>query len=157
MSKAVLVMDMPESCDMCEITDMVNGKMYCSVPGCGELVEDYISCRPDFCPLRPIPEKKETYTTLECHTNGSWTEVAIKALEEIQKYREIGTVEECRVAVEKQKTKKPTPIDYKKYMDVVKNAKFLKGAFWCPNCNHAIRSGDYCDDCGQKLDWSDEE
>lgn len=86
-----------------------------------------------------------------------YTEVAIKALEEIQKYREIGTVEECRVAVEKQKTKKPTPIDYKKYMDVVKNAKFLKGAFWCPNCNHAIRSGDYCDDCGQKLDWSDEE
>lgn len=74
MSKAVLVMDMPESCDMCEITDMVNGKMYCSVPGCGELVEDYISCRPDFCPLRPIPEKKETYTTLECHTNGSWTD-----------------------------------------------------------------------------------
>lgn len=31
-------------------------------------------------------------------------EAAIKALEEIQKYRKIGTVEECRVAVEKQKT-----------------------------------------------------
>ena len=76
-------------------------------------------------------------------------------LKELKQYRAIGTVEECRVAVEKQKTKKPTPIDYKKYMDVVKNAKFLKGAFWCPNCNHAIRSGDYCDDCGQKLDWSD--
>ena len=86
-----------------------------------------------------------------------YTEDAIKALEEIQQYRAIGTVEECRAAVEKQKTKKPTPIDYKKYMGVVKNAKFLKGAFWCPNCNHAIRSGDYCDDCGQKLDWSDEE
>lgn len=33
-------------------------------------------------------------------------EMAIKALEEIQKYREIGTVEECLEAVEKQKTDK---------------------------------------------------
>lgn len=57
MSKAILVMDMPESCDMCNFTDMVNGKMYCGVPGCGELTEDYISCRPDWCPLCPMPEK----------------------------------------------------------------------------------------------------
>lgn len=59
MSKAVLVMDMPESCDMCDLTDMVNGKMYCGAPGCGKLTEDYISCRPDWCPLRPLPEKKK--------------------------------------------------------------------------------------------------
>lgn len=32
--------------------------------------------------------------------------VAIEALKEIQQYREIGTVEECRKAVEKQKAKK---------------------------------------------------
>ena len=30
-------------------------------------------------------------------------EIAVKALNEVQKYREIGTVEECREAVEKQK------------------------------------------------------
>lgn len=30
-------------------------------------------------------------------------ETAIKALEEIQQYRAIGTVEECRIAIEKQK------------------------------------------------------
>ena len=77
--------------------------------------------------------------------------------EEIQQYRAIGTPEECRAAVEKQIAKKPEPIDYKKYMDSVKNAKFLIGAYWCPNCNRIVRSGDYCDDCGQKLDWSDEE
>lgn len=34
-------------------------------------------------------------------------EEAVKALKEIQQYREIGTVEECREAVEKQKAKKP--------------------------------------------------
>lgn len=63
MSKAVLVMDMPESCDMCDLTDMANGKMYCGVPGCGELTKDYISCRPDWCPLRPMPEKKQNACT----------------------------------------------------------------------------------------------
>ena len=33
-------------------------------------------------------------------------QIAIKALEEVQKYREIGTPEECRAAVEKMKPKK---------------------------------------------------
>ena len=60
-------------------------------------------------------------------------------------------------ALEKQIPKKPTPIDYEKYMDTVKNALFLKGAYWCPNCNHFVKCGTYCSDCGQKLDWSDEE
>ena len=77
--------------------------------------------------------------------------------EELRQYRAIGTPDECLAAVEKQKAKKPESIDYKKYIDSVKNAKFLRGAYWCPNCNHVIRSGAYCDDCGQKIDWSDEE
>lgn len=59
MSKAVLVIDMPESCDMCDFMDMVNGEMYCGVPGCGEFAEDYIMCRPDWCPLIELPEKKQ--------------------------------------------------------------------------------------------------
>lgn len=60
-------------------------------------------------------------------------------------------------ALEKQIPKKPTPIEYEKYMDTVKNALFLKGSYWCPNCNHVVKCGTYCSDCGQKLDWSDEE
>ena len=60
-------------------------------------------------------------------------------------------------ALEKQIPKKPIAIDYKKYMDTVKNALFLKGAYWCPNCKHVVKCGTYCSDCGQKLDWSDEE
>lgn len=58
-------------------------------------------------------------------------------------------------ALEKQIPKKPTPIDYEKYMDTVKNALFLKGAYWCPNCNHVVKCGTYCIDCGQKLDWDE--
>ena len=43
-----------------------------------------------------------------CHTDcKDVAVVAIKALEEIQQYREIGSLEECRKAVEKQKVKKP--------------------------------------------------
>lgn len=85
------------------------------------------------------------------------TDVAIQALEEVQQYRKIGTVDECREAVEKQTAKKPMPIDYEKYIDIIDNAKFLRGAFWCPNCRHVVYSGSFCKDCGQKLDWSDEE
>ena len=77
--------------------------------------------------------------------------------EELRQYLEIGTPEECRAAAEKQEAKKPTPIDYEKYMNVIDNAKFLRGAYWCPNCNHVVKSGTFCNDCGQKLDWSDGE
>lgn len=57
--KAILVIDMPSSCDMCDLIEMVNGKMYCGVKGCGQCAEDYIVCRPDWCPLKPTPSKKD--------------------------------------------------------------------------------------------------
>lgn len=78
-----------------------------------------------------------------------------EALSDWRQYRKIGTLEECRTAIEKQIPKKPTHIDYEKYIDVIDNAKFLRGAYWCPNCKRVVRSGSFCSDCGQKLDWSD--
>lgn len=43
-----------------------------------------------------------------CHTDcKDEAGVAIKVLKEVQQYREIGTAEVCREAVEKQKAKKP--------------------------------------------------
>ena len=102
-------------------------------------------------------------------------DMAIKALEEIQQYRliksatigeiaevlkefsAIGTVEECREAMEKQKPKKPVPINYKEYENKIVNADFLEGLYLCPNCKTAIRSGSHCDRCGQKLNRSEEE
>ena len=65
MPKAVLVMDMPESCDMCDFADDTQPPrygertLYCNAPGIGYDVTDYIECRPDWCPLRDLPEKKE--------------------------------------------------------------------------------------------------
>ena len=77
-------------------------------------------------------------------------EMAIKALEEVQKYRKIGTVEECREAVEKQTAKKVIPIAY--------NAAIGTAVGECPECRTLpLRECDcaYCPNCGQKLDWSD--
>ena len=76
-------------------------------------------------------------------------EMAIKALEEVQKYRAIGTPEECRAAVEKQKAKKPVTYKGTNIAD-------------CPICGATVRGiskhfGDWCSHCGHKLDWSDEE
>ena len=82
-------------------------------------------------------------------------ETVIQALEENQWYKTIGTIEEFKDLKEKSVAKKPTPIDYEKYMDVITNAKFLRGACWCPNCKHTVLSGVYCGNCGQKLDWSE--
>ena len=71
----------------------------------------------------------------------------ISTLEEIHQYREIGTVEECREAVEKQKAK-----------------KFVKDKYHhncCPNCGWIV-SGEggygeefcpHCENCGQAIQW----
>ena len=69
MAKAVLVMDMPESCDMCDFVDdeqpprYGEKTLYCGVPGMGDDVTDYIACRPDWCPLRELPERMEVCGT----------------------------------------------------------------------------------------------
>lgn len=78
-------------------------------------------------------------------------DMAISALEEIQQYREIGTVEECRAAVEKQKAKKP------EYLGNSEDGKIL-----CPNCQEDLwdlkECGfNACPYCGQAIDWSEEE
>ena len=72
---------------------------------------------------------------------------AIKALEEVQQYREIGNVEECRAAVEKQREKKP-----------IRNDKCT-----CPSCgthnevfkkrrNTVAHDIVYCWHCGQAVE-----
>lgn len=96
--------------------------------------------------------ENEAITVLKCiETHGSLPykakEMAIKALEETQEYRKIGTLEECRDAVEKTKPKEP---EIKHLKD---GTKYLK----CPNCklttviyNDMIVG--YCPKCGQKLE-----
>ena len=76
-------------------------------------------------------------------------EMAINALEEIQKYRKIGTSEECLAAVEKQTAKKPMHVtnSYFGYQ----NHKEHVG--YCPDCGHQVEEPYGCPNCLRKIDW----
>lgn len=63
------------------------------------------------------------------------TREAIKALKEVQQYRAIGTVEQCREAVEKQ-----TAI----------SREIIEGKYFCPKCHNLMPYPGYCG-CGQKV------
>ena len=55
--KAILVTDMPSSCDTC---DFVDGRhCYCGVPWFGKDVSDYVACRHEDCPLKELPQKPD--------------------------------------------------------------------------------------------------
>lgn len=92
------------------------------------------------------------FTEVKYDKEKNYKELCQRALvsEEVKQYRAIGTLEECKIAVEKQRPKKPI------------NPDDDYGTFKCPNCNGLIFTEDrfethrYCLLCGQKLDWSDE-
>lgn len=86
-------------------------------------------------------------------------ESAITALTEIQQYREIGTVEECKEAIEKQKPKNPK--DSLKIDPVIdENGAYVDADttvyLLCPNCGEMVGIEDNCDrfchECGQAID-----
>lgn len=80
--------------------------------------------------------------------------IAIEAIKEAQQYREIGTVEECRKAVEKQKPEKPEI-----YTDTIQtiSSSFNRDVYLCSRCGQFIGNIDdelprYCNCCGQRID-----
>ena len=83
-------------------------------------------------------------------------EIAIQALEDIQKYRMIGTVEECRTAREMQTPKKPRENEIRGgFLGKIKH-------YTCPTCGNCLltemmnerQDTSHCWDCGQAIDWS---
>lgn len=82
--------------------------------------------------------------------------------EELEQYRNIGTVEECREAREKQKPKKPLLMSKRK-------EKIAEGDYVhviCPSCGEEIfscflfypwndsqRTNEFCKSCGQAIQW----
>ena len=101
----------------------------------------------------------------ECHlyAEGGITcrevaRTAISALKEIQQYREIGTVEECREAAEKQKPKAPK--DSLKIKPVIdENGAYVDADvtvyLLCPNCGELVGMDEdidrFCRECGQAI------
>lgn len=71
-------------------------------------------------------------------------DMAISAIKEVQQYRAIGTVEECREAVEKQKPKKPHR-NYKKFSGLWCKCGWYLGQKQCLDIK-------YCPNCGQAID-----
>ena len=67
-----------------------------------------------------------------------------EALSDWRQYLKVGTLEECRAAVEKQTAKRP---------------RIMGNAMICPSCPRCFKSDNsaYCPSCGQKLKWEDEE
>lgn len=64
---------------------------------------------------------------------------------DLEDYQRIGTLEEVREAVEKQKKKKP---------------RASNQCYVCPRCGLVTSlkiKHNYCDACGQHIDWSEEE
>ena len=77
-------------------------------------------------------------------------EIAKQALKQIQQYREIGTVEECREAVEKQKAKELVYESDSVFSNGFSHYRMGK----CPMCDRYYNSSDevnYCSKCGQAL------
>ena len=72
---------------------------------------------------------------------------AIQALEEVEQYRALGTVEELKEAREKQVAKKP------------KSEQYFYGVLdRCPVCEGRLYyEQKYCDECGQALKWGEED
>lgn len=91
------------------------------------------------------------------------THTAIKALEEIQQCRAIGTLEEFRELKEKATAKKPLYRQGSRYkwIDTVREHGRYHGVEKysnrdaCPNCKKDILKIPYCEHCGQKIDWSE--
>ena len=75
-------------------------------------------------------------------------DMEISALKEIQQYREIGTVEECRADREKQSPKKPRIL-------VSRGGKGGKYCV-CPSCGGVIgKYIPFCRSCGQAIQWDE--
>lgn len=80
MTKAILIMNMPESCSECKFLYEFQGIKKCQLMnvlnnGVSRLSQNtFTEKRHEKCPLRELPEKKETVHSQECYTNSYFTD-----------------------------------------------------------------------------------
>lgn len=111
--------------------------------------------------IRDLQYLIEEYSAYPPETGVSATvgslQYCITAIKEVQQYREIGSVGECREAVERQKPKG---------CNIVKD--YFKTYYNCPKCNHNLRveynmgswmgkKSKNCSKCGQAIQWGESE
>ena len=113
-------------------------------------------------PEEAIETIKSNMPTSGYHMLRESLDMAIIALKEIQQYREIGTVEECREAVDKQKPKAPK--DSLKIKPVIdENGSYVDADvtvyLLCQNCGEMVGIDEnvdkFCHECGQAIQWDE--
>ena len=78
-----------------------------------------------------------------CEENITVLKTAIQALEEIQQYRAIGTIEEFKALKEKNT---PMELAEHNFQDEVHH-------YLCPSCRNIVSCNqNYCEECGQALE-----
>ncbi|MEY8285371.1 hypothetical protein AALA13_16375 [Lachnospiraceae bacterium 50-23] len=91
-------------------------------------------------------EEGQAIPRMELRHNGHQ-----RCMDRLAEYEDIGTVEECREAREKQKAKMPT---YEG--DGYSDGEMVYDTWICPNCGEYYEVGfddySYCPNCGQHLD-----
>ena len=113
----------------------------------------------DWDAYRAIGTPEELITAMKYVRLAKAHRTVGKVIEECAKYEEIGTPEECRAAVEKQKAKKPILALCGNCQGSCDNCdRYIDR---CPSCNGDLYSEtskhyDCCPNCGQRLDWSNE-
>lgn len=81
--------------------------------------------------------------------------MAVSSLEEIQQYRSIGTIEDCKEAMKGQQAIKPKRKVQNEDLKIgCVTFKVGTKTYWCPHCEKAITGSDhYCRWCGQAISW----
>ena len=115
-----------------------------------EAIKKHITeCEERIFRIKDFLERSKDAHIDECKENILVLETAIQALEEVEQYRALGTVEELKEAREKQVAKKPN-----------KHEEDILGEYYsCPNCmNNELDDifDNYCPRCGQALEWGEE-
>ena len=81
MSKAILVMDMPQYCDECDLHYERDCSDYCSIGN--EYIDiNVLKSKPKWCPLKEVPQKrKETSITNYKRYVQGWNDCIDRILE----------------------------------------------------------------------------
>ena len=84
--KALFVMEMPESCDTCVFSSVAydselfdEGECYCIIKMKSDGIVE--RCKPDWCPLKPVPEKKPVVLDALDSFDYGWNACIDKILE----------------------------------------------------------------------------
>lgn len=83
MSKAILVLDMPQSCDVCPFVKMIGNNFICTPREndkkvCSVYYHVMNNIKPDYCPLRELPEERYFCTGEVSEYDNGWNDCLLE-------------------------------------------------------------------------------